>query len=80
VQLEKAVVTNDGKTIGALAHSLKSSVGVFGATTAADAAQLVEHAARRGELEAAKKAVPGFIQELNRLATYLRRHLELQRR
>jgi two-component system sensor histidine kinase/response regulator len=80
VQLEKAVITNDGKMIGALSHSLKSSVGVFGATLAADAAQIVEHAARRGELEAAKKAVPGFIQELNRLASYLRRYVELRQR
>jgi len=75
VQLEKAVATNDGKTMGALTHSLKSSVGVFGAALAADAAQAVEHAARKGELEAAKKAVPGLIVELNRLASYMRKHL-----
>lgn len=79
VQLEKAVVTNDGKTIGALAHSLKSSVGVFGAALAADAALVVEVAARRGELEAAKKAVPALVAELNRLSAYLRRHLESKR-
>ena len=78
VQLEKAVIGNDGKTIGALAHSLKSSVGVFGACLAADAAQRVEHSARRGELEAAKKAVPQLIIEINRLAQGLRRHLSAQ--
>lgn len=71
-QLQGAASKGDAKTLGAVAHSVKSSVGVFGASHAADAALKVEMAGRRGEVEAAIQAVPALVVELNRLGDYLR--------
>ena len=74
-KLEAAAAKGDAKTLYTLAHSLKSSVGVFGAVIAADAAQKVEAAGRRGDAEAAVRGVPVMLKELDRLATFLRTQL-----
>ncbi|MEC5396446.1 PAS domain-containing hybrid sensor histidine kinase/response regulator [Uliginosibacterium sp. H1] len=70
-QLESSAAKGDMKSLGAVAHSLKSSVGVFGASVAADAAQKVEHAARRGEAVTATLGVPVLLAELQRLSDFL---------
>ncbi|MGC3964085.1 MAG: response regulator [Rhodocyclaceae bacterium] len=74
-QLESAAAKRDARTLGSIAHSVKSSVGVFGAVQAADAALKVEMAGRRDELSAALDGVPTLVVELNRLADYLRTQL-----
>lgn len=71
-QLQGAASKGDAKALGAIAHSVKSSVGVFGAAQAADAALKVELAGRRGEVETAIQGVPALVVELNRLGDYLR--------
>ncbi|MDO6386854.1 MULTISPECIES: PAS domain-containing hybrid sensor histidine kinase/response regulator [unclassified Uliginosibacterium] len=74
-KLEEAAARSDAKTLYTVAHSLKSSVGVFGAVIAADAAQRVEQAGRRGDLEKALQALPELLTELSRVAAYLRSQL-----
>ncbi|MFA9439492.1 response regulator [Uliginosibacterium sp. sgz301328] len=74
-QLESAAAKRDARTLGSIAHSVKSSVGVFGAVQAADVALKVEMAGRRDELNAALDGVPALVVELNRLADYLRTQL-----
>ncbi|MFT4173965.1 MAG: response regulator [Rhodocyclaceae bacterium] len=71
-QLEAAAAKRDGRALGSIAHSVKSSVGVFGAVLAADAALKVEMAGRRDELNVALDGVPALVVELNRLADFLR--------
>ena len=73
--LEQAVAQGDGRVLSTVAHSLKSSVAVFGAALAADAALQVEAAARHGKLAEAQAATPALIAELERLGTYLRAQL-----
>jgi protein-histidine pros-kinase len=74
-KLEQAVRNQDMRTLCSVAHSMKSSAGVFGASIAAEAAQRVESAARKGETETAIAGVPGFLSELARVANYLRAQL-----
>jgi len=71
-KVEQAVRNQDMRTLCSVAHSMKSSAGVFGASIAAEAAQRVESAARKGETETAIAGVPGFLSELARVANYLR--------
>ena len=63
---------NDCATLAALAHSVKGSVGVFNATPSLAAAEAVEQAARNDNIEAAREALPGLLDTLNRLANALR--------
>ena len=72
-QLEQAAGRGDAKTMGSVAHSVKSSAGVFGATLAAAAAMKVEVAGRHGETAIAIAGVPDLVAELGRLSDYLRR-------
>ncbi|HEX5125758.1 MAG TPA: response regulator [Rhodocyclaceae bacterium] len=72
MQLESAAANRDAKTLGAVAHSVKASVGVFGAMQAADVALQVEMAGRQELADAAATGVPALVVELNRLADYLR--------
>lgn len=71
-KLKSAAADNDCKTLAALAHSVKGSVGVFNAAPALAAADAVEQAARHDNIEAAREALPGLLDTLNRLATALR--------
>ena len=73
--LEQAAHMRDGKVLCAVAHSLKSSVGVFGAATAAELAQQVEVAARKGDVDKAAYGVSGLLAELSRVVVYLRAQL-----
>ncbi|MDP5240033.1 response regulator [Uliginosibacterium sp. 31-16] len=73
--LEQAARKKDGKVLCSVAHSLKSSVGVFGAATAAELAQQVEVAARKGDVDKAAHGVSGLLAELSRVAAYLRAQL-----
>ena len=75
LQLDQGARNKDIKTLCAVAHSLKSAVGVFGAPVAAEAAQQVEIAARKGEAEKAVAGVPGLLAELARVVAYLRAQL-----
>ena len=45
---------------------------MIGATLFSEAAERIEHAARKGTLSAVQKCVPGFEREHARLVTYLR--------
>ncbi|MDB5799715.1 MAG: hybrid sensor histidine kinase/response regulator [Rhodocyclales bacterium] len=74
-KLQAAIQSGDGKALGAVAHSVKSSVGVFGAVQGAEAAVKVEMAGRHGDPAAAVAAAPALLIELNRLAAYLRTQL-----
>lgn len=78
-KIDEAVRGRDIKALGAIAHSLKSSVGLFGAAIAADLAQRVETAGRRGDLDGGFGAVPELLSELARVASSLRRMLPAAR-
>ena len=71
-KLKSAASANDCATLAALAHSVKGSVGVFNATPSLAAAEAVEQAARNDNIEAARDALPGLLDTLNRLANALR--------
>ncbi|MEC5386954.1 response regulator [Uliginosibacterium sp. H3] len=75
-KLQAAIQKGDGKALGAVAHSVKSSVGVFGAVHGAEAALKVEMAGRHGDPAAAVAAAPALLVELNRLSAYLRTQLK----
>jgi two-component system sensor histidine kinase/response regulator len=74
-KLEEAAARQDARTLYTVAHSLKSSVGVFGAVIAAEAAQRVEGAGRRGDAAAAVQSLPDLLAELAKVANYLRSKL-----
>ncbi|MCB1889098.1 MAG: response regulator [Rhodocyclaceae bacterium] len=71
-QLERAGKARDLAALAALSHSLKGSVGVFGATRATDAAVRLEKSAREGDAEMAVRWIPALVNELNRVASALR--------
>ncbi|HNQ76582.1 MAG TPA: Hpt domain-containing protein, partial [Pseudothauera hydrothermalis] len=58
-----------------LAHTLKGSVGIFGAARAERAARQLEDIARNGEDSACAEAVSALIREMQWLANDLRPHL-----
>ncbi|MEN3111751.1 response regulator [Uliginosibacterium paludis] len=70
-KMEEASRDQDARALGVVAHSLKSSVGLFGATEAAAIAQRVEAAGRRGDAAAAFGALPEFRSELARVVRSL---------
>lgn len=70
--VDQAVKQQDMNALCPVAHSLKSSVGVFGAKHTAELAQQVESAARSGNAEEAIRGVPALLAELERVAAYLR--------
>ncbi len=75
-----AIQNSDGKALGAIAHSVKSSVGVFGAAQGAEAAVKVEMAGRHGDPATAIAAAPALLVELNRLAALLAHPIEAGKR
>ncbi|MCB1956530.1 MAG: response regulator [Rhodocyclaceae bacterium] len=70
--LQKANDERDVESLCALSHSLKGSLGVFGATRATDAALRVEKSAREGDADMARRWMPALLAELNRVASALR--------
>jgi HPt (histidine-containing phosphotransfer) domain-containing protein len=71
-----ALALGDAVKLSRAAHTLKGSVGVFGAKTAREAAEHLEQLARAGNLAQAAEAVTQLEAELERLKPTL---LELER-
>jgi protein-histidine pros-kinase len=72
-KLKASAGAGDLTALAAIAHTVKGSVGVFGATPSLEAAEAVEHAAREGSIERAREALPGLLDALNQLGNALRR-------
>ena len=72
-KLKASAGAGDLPALAAIAHTVKGSVGVFGATPSLEAAEAVEHAAREGSIERAREALPGLLDALNQLGSALRR-------
>ena len=70
--LQRAGSSRNLDELAAISHSLKGSLGVFGANRATDAALRVERSARDGDVEMAVRWLPALIAELNRVASALR--------
>ena len=71
--LKGAAAAGNGDELAASAHAIKGAAGVFNAFPAVDAAQCVESAARAGDLDGARAALPSLLDALNQLATALRK-------
>jgi len=65
--LQAAVAANDPRAVYHAAHTLKGSVGNFGATAAMEAARALEMLGRQGELSGATAALAVLEEELARL-------------
>ncbi len=72
--LQRASAALDYKRLAELAHSLKGSVGLFGAQRAAEAARTLEKMARSGDPAAATTQATKAIGELKLLAQALHQH------
>ncbi len=70
-QIQESLTQQDSKTLIAVVHTLKGSVGNFCAASALQAALDVEQAARDGDLRAAQKAWPILKRETERVAKAL---------
>lgn len=69
--LQAAVATHDSQGVYHAAHTLKGSVGNFGATAAMEAARALEILGRQGELSEATAALAVLEKELARLHSAL---------
>lgn len=65
----------DQRRLYELAHSIKGSVGIFGAGRTEKAARHLEEVARDGDGSGCAEALTALIRELNLLANNLRQHL-----
>jgi HPt (histidine-containing phosphotransfer) domain-containing protein len=70
-ELRESVKRNDARKVEFLAHSLKSSVGNFSAWGAFNAAERLEHMARRGDMAEAAAAFAHLEGEIERLRPVL---------
>ncbi|MBR0566315.1 response regulator [Azoarcus sp. L1K30] len=70
--LRGAGARGDVERLGALAHSIKGSVGLFGAKRATAAAKAVEQAAKSSDPAASGALLETLLREMNALATALR--------
>ena len=75
--LQKAGSSKNLDELAAISHSLKGSLGVFGAARATDAALRVERSARDGDPDMAVRWLPALVSELNRVASALRASLAI---
>ena len=66
---------DDIEVLGREAHSLKSSLGQFGATRAHDAAREIDALCKAGGGETARQLVPRFIHQCDEALTALRQYL-----
>jgi PAS domain S-box-containing protein len=66
-QVRAALTSNDGKQLGAAAHTLKGMVAFFEAGDAVQAARLLEDMARRGEFVGADEAMATLASESDRI-------------
>jgi signal transduction histidine kinase/DNA-binding response OmpR family regulator len=71
VALQTAVAAKDSHGVYQAAHTLKGSVGNFGATTAMEASRALEMLGRQGELSEATAALTVLEEELGRLHSAL---------
>ncbi|NMG69013.1 hybrid sensor histidine kinase/response regulator [Parazoarcus communis] len=71
--LRGAGARNDLARLHEIAHSVKGSVGLFGAQRATEAARVLDAAAKAGEPAAAGGLLEALIRELNMLASELRK-------
>jgi two-component system sensor histidine kinase/response regulator len=69
--MHDALSCGDYRTLERVAHSMRGSVGNFGATTASEAAQRLEELAHRGDAEELPSACASLEREVNRLAAVL---------
>lgn len=70
--LRDALACYDSKALELVAHSIRGSAGIFGATAAADGALKVELMARAGDLASVADAVADMEVEVTRLLLVLR--------
>jgi signal transduction histidine kinase/CheY-like chemotaxis protein len=66
-QLQQALAGQDARQVERIAHTLKGSVGAFGAGEVLAAAAQLEELARRGDLAGARQALPALERALARL-------------
>ncbi len=71
--LKAASSDGDCDLLAKTAHTIKGSVGVFNATPALVAAEHVEQAARKRDIDHVRSSLPGLLDALNSLATALRK-------
>ncbi len=70
-KIQKAVENRDSRALGRAAHTLKSSVGNFGARGALKAALKLEMMAREGDLTEAEEACTALEEEIEKLKPVL---------
>lgn len=75
-ELRGAGARGDLVRLGELAHSIKGSVGLFGAQRATEASKAVESAARNADPAASGALLETLLREMNALATALRPSLQ----
>lgn len=66
-EMRQAITSGDAPTLKRAAHSLKGSVGIFGAASAVQAAQQLETMAADGEWAEVEEAYTKLAQEMDRL-------------
>ncbi len=65
--IEAALAAGDFDTVGAIAHGLKGSGGLYGLQSISDFGAELERAAKAGESEAAQRSVDSLKDYLDRL-------------
>lgn len=78
--LHVALSTGDAASARREAHTIKGTVATLGAQTVRDAAMVVEHAARDGDLETARQQTQDLESLCNRLIAELGAYLAATRR
>jgi CheY-like chemotaxis protein len=76
-QLQQALAGQDAHQVERIAHTLKGSVGAFGAGEVLAAAAQLEELARRGDLAGARQALPVLERALARLKAALAQRVSL---
>jgi HPt (histidine-containing phosphotransfer) domain-containing protein len=71
--IREAIAGNDAQKLTNAAHTLKGSVGIFGAAPAYDAAQQLESMGRSGELSGAEQACAALERELGQIKSTILR-------
>jgi HPt (histidine-containing phosphotransfer) domain-containing protein len=69
--LRDAIAKGDVMAVVRWSHRVKGASRMIGATLFSEAAERIEHAARKGTFSAVQKCVPGFEREHTRLVNYL---------
>ena len=72
--MRAAAAAGDHARLGDLAHTLKGTLGVFGAEPAIAAARQLEKATRAGRSADVARELAGFLGEFNRVVEALQSH------